>query len=63
MVVYCRSDAFINSLRIYEILYLALLRHLALNLLTQDNETKRGIAARRKKAAWDDSYLVKILTQ
>jgi predicted transposase YbfD/YdcC len=42
---------------------LALLRHLALNLLTQDNETKRGIAARRKKAAWDDSYLVKILTQ
>lgn len=42
---------------------LALLRHLTLNLLAQDRQTKRGIAARRKKAAWDDSYLIKILTQ
>lgn len=42
---------------------LARLRHLALNLLSRDSSTKRGIAARRKKAAWDDSYLIKILTQ
>jgi predicted transposase YbfD/YdcC len=42
---------------------MALLRHLALNLLSQDSSSKRGIAARRKKAAWDHSYLIKILTQ
>lgn len=42
---------------------MALLRHLALNLLSQDASSKRGIAARRKKAAWDHSYLIKILTQ
>lgn len=42
---------------------LARLRHLALNLLSRDSSTKRGIAARRKKAAWDNSYLIKILTQ
>jgi predicted transposase YbfD/YdcC len=42
---------------------MALLRHLALNLLSQDASSKRGIAARRKKAAWDHSYLIKLLTQ
>jgi predicted transposase YbfD/YdcC len=42
---------------------MALLRHLALNLLSQDSSSKRGIAARRKKAAWDHSYLIKLLTQ
>lgn len=42
---------------------LALLRHLALNLLSQDSSSKRGIAARRKKAAWDQTYLIKLLTQ
>ena len=42
---------------------LALLRHLALKLLFQDSSSKRGIAARRKKAAWDHSYLAKLLTQ
>lgn len=41
----------------------ALLRHLALNLLSQDSSSKRGIAARRKKAAWDQTYLIKLLTQ
>jgi predicted transposase YbfD/YdcC len=42
---------------------MALLRHLALNLLSQDSSSKRGIAARRKKAAWDHSYLIQLLTQ
>jgi predicted transposase YbfD/YdcC len=42
---------------------MALLRHLALNLLSKDSSSKRGIAARRKKAAWDHSYLIKLLTQ
>jgi predicted transposase YbfD/YdcC len=42
---------------------MALLRHLALNLLSQDSSSKRGIAARRKKADWDHSYLIKLLTQ
>ncbi len=42
---------------------MALLRHLALNLLSKDSSSKRGIAARRKKAAWDQTYLIKLLTQ
>ena len=42
---------------------MALLRHLALNLLSKDSSSKRGIAARRKKAAWEQSYLIKLLTQ
>jgi predicted transposase YbfD/YdcC len=42
---------------------MAMLRHLALNLLSKDSSSKRGIAARRKKAAWDHSYLIKLLTQ
>lgn len=42
---------------------MALLRHLALNLLSQDSSSKRSIAARRKKAAWDQTYLIKLLTQ
>ena len=42
---------------------MALLRHLALNLLSKDASSKRGIAARRKKAAWDQTYLIKLLTQ
>ena len=41
----------------------SLLRHIALNLLGQDQSTKAGIAAKRKKAGWDDAYLLKILAQ
>ena len=41
---------------------MALLRHLALNILSKDSSSKRGIAARRKKAAWDQTYLIKLLT-
>jgi predicted transposase YbfD/YdcC len=42
---------------------MALLRHIALNLLGQDKSTGRGIAAKRKRAGWNQAYLVKILTQ
>lgn len=41
----------------------SLLRHIALNLLGQDKTTKAGIAAKRKKAGWDDAYLLRILSQ
>ena len=40
---------------------LALIRHLALNLLRQDNSTKAGIKAKRRKAGWDDNFLASIL--
>jgi predicted transposase YbfD/YdcC len=42
---------------------LSLLRHIALNLLGQDNSTRAGMAAKRKKAGWDDTYLLRILAQ
>lgn len=42
---------------------MTLWRQIALNLLGQDKSTKIGIAAKRKKAGWDDAYLVKILAQ
>ncbi|NJR51819.1 MAG: ISAs1 family transposase [Leptolyngbyaceae cyanobacterium CSU_1_3] len=41
----------------------SLLRQIALNLLGQDKSTKAGIAAKRKKAGWDDAYLLAILAQ
>lgn len=41
----------------------SLLRQIALNLLGQDKTSKVGIKAKRKKAGWDDAYLVKILAQ
>lgn len=41
---------------------MALLRHFALNLVKRDKSSKSSIAARRKKAAWDQTYLVKLLS-
>jgi predicted transposase YbfD/YdcC len=41
---------------------LALVRHIALNLLRQDNSAKGGIKAKRLKAGWDNDYLERILT-
>jgi predicted transposase YbfD/YdcC len=40
---------------------LALLRRLARNLLRQETTAKMGVKAKRLKAGWDDTYLLKIL--
>jgi len=42
---------------------LAVIRHLALNLLTQETSAKGGVRARRLKASWDDNYLLRVLAQ
>lgn len=38
------------------------LRHFALNIVKQDPDRKLGIANSRKRAGWDRSYLIKLLT-
>ena len=40
----------------------AVLRHIVLNLLKREKSAKRSLRAKRKKAAWDDDYLLKVLT-
>jgi len=40
---------------------LAVLRHIALNLLKQEKSLKVGIKTKRLKAAWDDRYRAKVL--
>jgi predicted transposase YbfD/YdcC len=39
----------------------AMLRHVALNLLKQENSVRIGIKAKRLKAGWNEDYLLKIL--
>ena len=39
----------------------AVIRHIALNLLTKEKTHKGGIKAKRLKSAWDDDYLPKVL--
>jgi predicted transposase YbfD/YdcC len=40
---------------------LALLRRLALTLLKQEETAKVGVQAKRRKAGWDEDYLLKVL--
>jgi predicted transposase YbfD/YdcC len=41
---------------------LAVIRHIALNLLKQEKSLKVGVKARRKRAGWDNDYLMKVLS-
>ena len=41
---------------------LAIIRHMALNLLRKDRTSKTSIKARRKLADWDNDYLLSILS-
>ena len=41
----------------------AVLRHLALSLLRQEQSCRNGIKVKRLKAGWDDTYLTKVLCQ
>jgi predicted transposase YbfD/YdcC len=40
---------------------LAVVRHIALNLLRRESTSKRSIRAKRLKAGWDHDYLLKVL--
>ena len=40
---------------------MALIRHIALNLLGRETSVKAGKKAKRKKAGWDNAYLAKVL--
>ncbi len=40
---------------------LAIIRHIALNLLKQEKSSKTGVKNKRKKAGWEDNYLLKVL--
>ncbi|WP_083843601.1 hypothetical protein [Desulfobacter sp.] len=39
----------------------AMVRHIATNLLKQENSLKKSINVKRLQAGWDNSYLMKVL--
>jgi hypothetical protein len=39
----------------------AIIRHIALNLLKQENSMRKSINTKRLQAGWDDIYLMKVL--
>ena len=41
---------------------LALLRKIALNIVSRDRTSRANVRARRKKAAWNDAYMLKLIT-
>lgn len=41
---------------------LAIIRHIALNLLKQDKNEKESIRSKRNRAGWDNDYLLDILS-
>ena len=40
---------------------LAIIRHIALNLLKQEKTAKNGVKNKRKRAGWDNDYLLQVL--
>ena len=40
---------------------LAVLRRIALDLVDRDRSAKASVRARRKKAAWNDDYMLRLL--
>ena len=39
------------------------LRHMALNMLRSETTSPGGVAAKRKRADWDEEYLLLVLAQ
>ena len=37
------------------------LRRMALNMLKRESTSKGGIAAKRKRAGWDEDYMITVL--